>query len=454
MNRPKPHVIYIMSDEHRGQAMSHAGDPNVQTPVMDTLAREGVSFVQARTNCPICTPARGTMFSGRHAHAGPVAGFFDVYKATAPSTATILRAEGYHTAYFGKWHCGIVRDQLPPEVRAHPKEYRGAPMRTPEYHRAGFQDWRGHEYIDGHFRSYYYKDRDINPTKVNGYETDGLTDLVVDYLQNYDRDEPLFLVLSVTPPHFPLIVPDKWKRFDPDALEVRPNFTDNDEMRQALANYYAMIEDLDWNIGRVVESVRSLPRFENTLLAYFSDHGDFMGSHGRHSRKEHPHEESVRIPAIFNWPGGIPARGNIGGLFSLVDLLPTTLGLLGVEIPPHNQGTDFTPAILGDDTFSGPDSVLMEMVNNPRWIMDFIDWRGVVTDRWKYAFYETGDELLFDLESDPYELDNLAGKNPTKREEMKRLLLKLLAETREPYFDVLIEHGVPAEGPVIDVSAI
>ena len=452
MNRPKPHVIYIMSDEHRGQAMSHAGDPNVRTPVMDALAREGVSFVQARTNCPICTPARGTMFSGRHAHAGPVAGFFDVYKATSPSTATILRAEGYHTAYVGKWHCGIVHDQRPPEVVAHPKEYKGASSRTPEYHRAGFQDWYAHEWVDDPFASYYYKNSDINPTKLDGYETDGFTDIVIDYLRNYDRDEPLFLVLSVTPPHFPLVVPEQWKRFDPEALEVRPNFTDTPEMRQCLANYYAMIENLDWNIGRLLDTIRSLPEFENTLTAYFADHGEFMGSHGRHNRKEHPHEESVRIPAIFNWPGGIPARGNIDGLFSLVDLMPTTLGLLGVEIPPHNQGADFTPGILGQDGFTGPDSVLMEMVNNPRWNMDFLDWRGLVTDRWKYAFYETGVELLFDLEKDPYELDDLAEKNPQKREEMKRLLLKLLAETREPYFDVLIEHGVPAEGPVIDVA--
>jgi len=454
MSKSKPHVIYIISDEHRGQAMTHAGDPNLKTPVMDRLAREGVSFTRAHTNYPICTPSRGTMFSGRHAHAGPVAGFFDVYKATAPSTATILRAEGYHTAYIGKWHCGIVPDQRSSEVTAHPEKYKGAPMRTPEYHRGGFQDWYGHEWVDDPFNSYYYKGNDVNPTKLEDYETDGFTDLAIDYIRNYDRDEPLFLVLSVTPPHFPLVVPEKWKRFDPAALTVRPNFTDTPEMRRCLANYYAMIENLDWNIGRLLDTVRGLPGFHDTLMAYFADHGEFMGSHGRHNRKEHPHEESTRIPAIFNWPGRIPARGSIDGMFSLVDLLPTTLSLLGVEIPPHNQGTDFAPGITGEAGFTGPGYVLMEMVNNPRWNLDFLDWRGVTTDRWKYAFYETGAELLFDLENDPYELDNLAEKNFEKRDDMKRLLLKLLAETREPYFDVLIEHGVQAEGPVIDVSSM
>ena len=110
---------------------------------MDRLAAEGVSFDRAYANCPICTPSRGTIFSGRHAHSGPVQYFFDVYKAGAPSTATALRAAGYHTAYFGKWHCGVVQDQEPPVVRAEREEYTRWPHRTPEYHRAGFQDWYG-----------------------------------------------------------------------------------------------------------------------------------------------------------------------------------------------------------------------------------------------------------------------------------------------------------------------
>ena len=84
-----PNILILLSDEHCGMAMSHAGDPNVRTAAMDRLASEGVSFPRAYANCPICTPSRGTIFSGRHAHAGPVSGFFDVYKATAASTATI-----------------------------------------------------------------------------------------------------------------------------------------------------------------------------------------------------------------------------------------------------------------------------------------------------------------------------------------------------------------------------
>ena len=150
---------------------------------------------------------------------------------------------------------------------------------------------------------------------MDGYQTDFLTDLAVDYLQSYDREEPLFLVLSVEPPHFPLEAPDSFERFDPTALETPPSFADSPEMRAQLATYYAMVENLDWNIGRLCETLDSLPEFRsNRLTVYFSDHGDYMGTHGAINRKENPHENSVRIPAVFHWPEQIPAQGRRDGL--------------------------------------------------------------------------------------------------------------------------------------------
>jgi arylsulfatase A-like enzyme len=449
-----PHIIYVLSDEHCGFAMSHAGDPNVRTPHMDRLAAEGVSFRRAYANSPICTPSRGTIFSGRHAHAGPVQNFFDVYKASAPSTATLLRQAGYRTAFFGKWHLGVVRDQQSPAVRADPAAYPEPDYfrRTPEHHRGGFEDWFAFELNDAPFNLSYYQGREVEPRRRPGYQTDALTDLAIEYLAAYDREAPLFLVLSVEPPHFPLEAPAAERRFDPAALITRPNFGETPGLRESLAVYYAMIENLDRNLGRLVKAVSTLPRFAGeTLVTYFSDHGEYMGSHGFFERKEHPHEEGVRIPAIFWQPGRIPAQGPRAGLFSLVDMLPTTLGLAGLPGPPHVQGMDFSPACLGEE-FAGPPDVLIEMSCNPRWDLDFLDWRGVVTADWKYACYETGHELLYDLGQDPYEMTNLAATQPERREEMRRLLLRRLAETREPYFDVIMQHGVAPEGPVLDVS--
>ena len=450
----QPHVIYILSDEHFAGAMSHMGDTNVRTPNMDRLAAEGISFDRAYSNCPICTPSRGTIFSGRHAHAGPVQYFFDVYKATSPSIATNLRQAGYHTAYFGKWHCGVIRNQIPPEVRDNPNEYNDWAMRTPEYHRAGFQDWYGFEINNAPFDGFYYHEHEANPRKMDKYQTNYLTEMAIDYLDSYEREEPLFLVLSVEPPHFPLEAPEEYKRLDPNALDVPPTFADSPEMREMLATYYAMIENLDWNIGRLMDTLNHSAKFQDeTLTIYFSDHGDYMGTHGAINRKENPHEQSVHVPAIFHWPAQIPAQGRRDGLlFSLVDLFSTTLGLLGIDVPSYSQGSDFSAAIQGDREFKGPEAVLLEMSGNPRWNLDFLDWRGLVTERWKYAFYETGHELLFDLENDPYEQQNLAQSNADVCAEMRQLLLTLLAESREPYFDVLLEHGVPPAVPVLDVG--
>lgn len=447
-----PHIIYILSDEHRGQAMRHTGDVNLQTPSMDRMAKEGVSFTRAYSNCPICTPARGTIFSGRHAHSGPIAGFFDVYKAGSPSTATELKKNGYHTAYFGKWHCGTVRNQRPPAVKENPEDYPGTATRTPERHRAGFDDWFGFECTNAHFKSYYFNKDDINPTKIEEYQSDGLTNMAIDYINNYDGEKPLFLVLSVENPHFPIEAPEKWKRHNSETLVLRDNFeSDDPSARQKLADYYAMIENLDWNIGRVQETLDNTKGFENTLSVYFSDHGEFMYSQGNGWGKEKPYEESISIPSIFKWRGKIPAQGNRDEMFSLVDMFSTTLGLINQDIPDYNQGTDFTNALL-DKPFDEPEEVLIEMHNNPRWNLNMMDWRGIVTKEWKYAFHENGMELLFNIKEDPFEMNNLVESNPAKTAEMKGRLLKLLEKNREPYFDVIMNYTVTQEKEDIDVS--
>ena len=154
---PKVDIVLFVSDDHGWADSGAYGDPNVKTPVLDKLATEGVSFSRAYSNCPICTPSRGTIFSGRHAHSGPVSGFFDVYKATAPSTATELKKAGYRTAYIGKWHCGVVRDQFPESFRNRAANPGNPPTRTAEYHRAGFEDWKAFEVINAPFDSFVYE---------------------------------------------------------------------------------------------------------------------------------------------------------------------------------------------------------------------------------------------------------------------------------------------------------
>ena len=159
----------------------------------------------------------------------------------------------------------------------------------------------------------------------------------------------------------------------------------------------------------------------------------------------------MRIPAIFHWPGQIPAQGPIDGLFSLVDLMATTLGLVDAEVPVWSQGYDFAPGIRGE-SFAGPQDVLLEMVGSPRWNLGMPDWRGLVDERWKYAFIENRTELLYDLEADPFELNNLASEDTEKCAALRTRLLELLRQSRDPYWDVLIEHGVESDAATLDVN--
>lgn len=442
MNSKRPHVILMLSDQHRGQALRHLGDPNLRTPEMDRMAAEGVSFRRAYANCPVCTPSRGTIFSGRHAHAGPIRGFFETYPSGAPSLATEFRAAGYRTAYFGKWHGSQVHSEVPASARAHPEDWPGwPPWRTPEHLRGGFQDWFAFELNNKPFDGFYYHQHEVEPRHMRGFQTDWLTDLALDYLRAYEGEEPLFLVWSVEPPHDPLAAPERFQRFDPASLVVPPNFEDTPAFRRELALYYAMIENLDWNLGRLRNALSATPGFEDCVQVYVSDHGDFMGSHGRSRQKVHPLEESVRIPALFSAPGRVVPQGTVEGLFSLVDLAPTLLGLSEGKAPVWMQGRDWSPRLRGGG-MAEPDAVLLEMTGAPRWNLDFSDWRGFTDGKIKYAFYESGVELLFDLESDPHEMRNLAPGNPEHCAACRERLLVLLRESREPFFDVILEHGV------------
>ena len=235
-------------------------------------------------------------------------------------------------------------------------------------------------------------------------------------------------------------------------MQLRPNVDeDTPAARKNLIRYHGMIENLDWNIGRLQRYLTENDAFKNTLSIYFSDHGDFMHSHGLACTKNKPQEESCRIPVIFQWSEKLPKQGVVDSLFSLVDILPTTLGLIDAPIPPHVQGHNYAPTLRGKPQ-DNPEQILLEMVGNPRWNLSLRDWRGLVSNHWKYAFWEDGEEWLFDLKADPYEKNNLAETNPEKRAEMKQALLLELQKTREPYFDVIMEYTVPQQKQDQDVG--
>ena len=400
----RPNLLFVFADQMRGMDMGCAGNAEVRTPNLDRLAREGTQMTQAFANCPVCTPSRAVLLTGRHAIATRVVGNDLPLPVDIPSIGTCLRAAGYRTAYVGKWHLdGVPRaGWTPPGPRRH-----------------GFDFWRAYNCSHAYWQGRYYGD-DPEPIAIPGYEPAGQTDLLLEFLEREDP-RPFAAFLSWGPPHDPYDqVPAEYvARYDPAALTLRPNLRplppgpgDLSGGRPApdtLALYYAQITALDAQLGRLLDRLAALGRDADTLVVFTSDHGDMLGSQG-YMMKQQPWEESIHIPLLMRWPGSVPAGRRADGLFGLADMMPTLLGLLGVAPPPGMQGTDLSELALGRRSDGVPEVYIYDLVAADQSVRQGIpEWRGVRTARHTYARTRQGPWLLYDNVADPYQMHNLVG---------------------------------------------
>lgn len=428
----RPNVIWVFGDQHRAQALGCAGDPNLHTPNIDRLATEGLWFTAAVAGTPLCCPYRGSLLTGRYPHQC-VPGHEYPLPDGQPTIAAPFNEAGYHTAYFGKWHLDGW----------HERDGRGALHLVPPERRGGFDAWTGYENNNSQWDSWVHGGTGEGAFhyRLPGYETDALTDLFLAYLAERGRERdvgagrPFFAVLSVQPPHDPYVAPAEWMaRHTPGTVRLRPNVPDVpwvvERARRELAGYYAAIENLDWNLGRIRAALDRAGLAGDTHLLFFSDHGDLHGAHGQFL-KTAPWEEALRVPFVIG--GGPPRYGLVGGRLPLplnhVDVAPTTLGLCGIAPPAWMAGTDYSPRRLtGRPAPAEPDSAFLQLVA-PTGHADSVDrpWRGVVTrDGWKYVALEGQPWLLFNLDEDPYERVNLA-HNARFAAERRRLQDRLAA---------------------------
>jgi arylsulfatase A-like enzyme len=407
-DRGRPNVIWVFGDQHRRQALSCMGDPNVQTPNIDRMACDGVNFSAAVSGFPLCCPFRGSLLTSRYPHQC-VPGHEYRMPSEQLTIAAPLREAGYHTAYFGKWHVDGW----------HERDGRAAMHIVPPERRGGFDVWTGYENNNAQWDSWVHggDGDDAFHYRLPGYETDCLTDLLLDYLNDRPENQPFFAVLSVQPPHDPYVAPADWMaRHNPATLQLRPNVPPVrgvlERARRELAGYYAQIENLDWNIGRLLATLEETGQKDNTYVVFFSDHGDQHGSHGQF-RKTGPFEESIGIPMVI-WGNGSRYDHRVGSVdapINHVDIAPTTLGLCGLDAPDWMEGFDYSAScVKGRTAGEAPDSAFLQEVI-PTGHGDSVDraWRGVVMrDGWKYVALEHQPWLLFNLNEDPYELVNLA----------------------------------------------
>jgi len=396
----RPNIVLVLADQWRAQALGYNGNRVVKTPHLDALARESIDFAQAVAGCPVCCPMRASLLTGQRPLTHGV--FLNDVQLPAKTVtiAEVLAKEGWGTGYIGKWHV----------------DGRGRSNFIPRERRQGFEYWKVLECTHAYNNSLYYGD---TPEKLRweGYDAIAQTRDAQRYIaQRAQSDAPFVLFLAWGPPHAPyLTAPPKYRAmYEPAKMPLRPNVPKplRQRARRDLAGYYAHCTALDDCIAKLRKTIVDAGIERDTIFVFTSDHGDLIGSHGAY-KKQQPYDESVRVPLLLRYPAAFGTTGRqVTAPINSEDLMPTLLGLCGVEIPTSVEGLDYSGYLRGGDDPSDGAALLTCPAPFGQWSrrVGGREYRALRTSRYTYARGLDGPWLLFDNQSDPHQLDNLAGK--------------------------------------------
>lgn len=427
----KPNLVFVFADQWRADATGYTGNAQLKTPNLDKLAGESVNFSTAIATCPVSSPARASLLTGQYPLTHGIF-FNDKPLATqAISIAEVYREHGYNTAYIGKWH-----------LNGHPRGenrdvHRKLPV--PEERRQGFDYWKVLECTHDYNNSIYYDEENVQHT-WQGYDAEIQTDSAIAYIKR-KKAEPFMLFLSWGPPHDPYqTAPEKYRNIYADwqKIELRSNVPDSlaDAARKQIAGYYAHIAALDECVGRLLITLKEEGIDENTIFVFTSDHGDMLRSHSQ-TNKQKPWDESIRIPFLLRFPGRIKKAGEVTIPFATVDIMPTLLGLSGLPVPASVEGTDFSGYMLGGKKPDIKAALIMCPVPFHQWSFENggREYRGIRTSRYTFVRDLNGPWLLYDNETDPYQLNNLVDKveYSSVQHELESELDRLLKQTNDEF---------------------
>jgi arylsulfatase A-like enzyme len=390
----KPNILFIMPDQLRAQALGCMGNADVRTPNINRIASEGLLFRNTFANTPVCCPARANILTGKYAHKNGMTANDLRLRESETTIAEVLGKSGYRTGFVGKWHLDGGK-RLPGFVPPGPRRH-------------GFEFWAANECNHSHFHSQYFRDTD-QPIPIEKFEPEVWADLGIEFLRAAKTDaRPFFLTVQMGPPHDPYKAPPEYsKLYDPQQLTMRPNWQAKAGMPGPveIAEYYGMVTAVDAQIGRLMKSLDELSLRDDTIVLISSDHGDMLGSHGRQLKRK-PWEESIRVPGIVRYPRRVKARRTSDVFFTHVDFAPTLLALCGIKPMAGMQGADLGDHILGHES-GGPDSAFFQIFGPYEGDGTEDGWRGVRTERYMFARFESKPWVLYDLQQDPNEMRNL-----------------------------------------------
>ena len=473
----EPNILILMPDQQRADCLSSAGHPQIKTPNMDRIAREGMRFAQATTVSPICMPARISFIKGLYPHNY---GIWANYGELAPTDETlfhILQRAGYATAYIGKSHYYPHAERWFPMPDAHMS------MREDYMHALGLehvyettdlnnfdkvgsfvrdrlerlglwetfkQDIRERREVGGAMAALNLMVRP-SPLPVEEYVDSCIGRKAVEFVQAYEDTRPLCLFVGFVGPHEPWDAPGEYATmYDPDetpsaipipeGYESFPDYVREkkdfevippagiETIPEIRANYYGKISLIDTWFGHILDAFQSRGWLDDLLVVHWADHGEMAGDHGRLDKSTF-HEASLRVPLVLRWPGRIPANTTTSALVENIDVSPTLLEAVGSEPSVRCLGRSLWP-VMRDPQAEVRDYQLSEIYASK----EFGERRMMIrSHRHKYAIDEAGRGfMLYDLQEDPEEQHNLIGREGTAslERDLREVLLKRLVASQ------------------------
>lgn len=431
-------IMIFVLDQLSATALRAYGNTFARTPNLDRLMSRGTRFESCYTPCPLCQPARASFWTGRYPHRTGVLSNGRLHEVPQlsdeiPTLGDCFSAAGYTAVHFGKCHdAGSLRGFNTAEV--------------------------------------IQKDVEFDPAFPVNYDTRQDRDTrekVVEFLETYQETAPYIAVADLNNPHnicgwigdnrwehddafsFGALpeLPENYRIDDWESLPVPVQYTCCTHNRQAhtagwnetnfrhyLKAYHHYLERADEEVGRIIEALESRPDFDETLLVFFTDHGDAMGSRQMATKHTSFYDETTHVPLLFAGPGIKESDVSIPGLCSLLDVVPTLCEYAGIPAPPCD-GQSLMSQLKQEVAVTGQPQVISQW--HTEWGFTIEPGRMLRTDRWKYTIYREGNgEELYDMVNDPLEMKNLAA-NPD--------YAKPLAEMRAQFADYLTRSEDPFE---------
>lgn len=387
----RPNILVILTDDQGWGDVSAHGNTNLSTPNVDSLARDGMTLERFYVS-PVCSPTRAEFLTGRyHARSG-------IYGTSAGSElmdldestiAEAFQSADYATGAFGKWHNGT-------QVPYHPNS-------------RGFEEFYG--FCSGHWGNYFSPMLDHNGEVVrgDGFVIDDFTDKAMDFIEeSVESDRSFFTYVAYNTPHSPMQVPDRWARkFRDKELAMRhrdPEKEDIEHTRAALA----MCENIDWNVGRLLDQLETSGVAESTLVLYFCDNGPngWRWNGGMRGRKGSTDEGGVRSPFFVRWPEAIPGGARSATLAAAIDLFPALIDVAGIDYQPAKafDGVSLKALWTTGDADHGERAI-------------FSHWNRRVSARsQRYRLDHEG--RLYDMTADPGQANDISAANPETHDRM------------------------------------